>query len=341
MRGGRAEGSGPQPQAKLAARAILILLVIIGHNRILRDHYYYSLYIVIYAFHVGAFFLLATLSPPRALDRQSLASLLRKIVLPFLIFTLLYAALAQAIGLNKFYGGWEAFPTHYLTAIALANTWILDAVAGLKMLWFLPAFFVFCLLYNLYGALKGWARGLAVALALVAHLLIGEMPASVVDLAPWGANIVAFLCLPALLFSALAPHVDRGRLTRWLCVLLFAAASAFAIHNRYALILSDSTMPSLRRPIALLTGDIQLIFGTATCLIAGRWLASVRWIKKVGANSMKLYLLHPIANTAALKLFQPHLAWPAAMLLVSIVTIIVTMLLIELLDRTDARGLFG
>lgn len=130
---------------KLAARAILILLVVLGHNRIFHDHLYYTGYIIVYSFHVGSFFLLATFGKPRPLNRKTFAGMWRSFLWPYVIFTAIYGSLFFVSEFAKGKVDPLTWAARFMLALPLGTSPMLDAATGLKMLWFLPAFFVFCI----------------------------------------------------------------------------------------------------------------------------------------------------------------------------------------------------
>lgn len=325
--------TNPQADGRFAVRGILILLVMLGHNRIFRDNFYYSGYLFVYAFHVGSFFLIATMSPPRAVSRTVLIGLARRILLPFFATLIVYWAIYTAQNLHQTGGSLMTWAGKLAAALLLENTWALREAAGLKMLWFLPAFFLFCLIYNLYGQTRGWTRNLFIGLAMAVHVSIGSLSNSAVDYVPFSANVVAFLVVPALLFSAVEPRVRGSILSAAASIVVFAAASILALRSHTIFVLSDSMIPDWHRPLALLLGDCQLIFGCITVLIVAQWLQGVRVLTELGKRSLQLYLLHPLVNVAATMLFARYLPWPAAMVFVTASTIIVAFLLSRATER--------
>jgi fucose 4-O-acetylase-like acetyltransferase len=318
---------------RFAARGILIALVMLGHNKLFWLHFYYSLYLFIYAFHVGSFFLIAVLSPARAVTVPIVKGLARRVLLPFFAAVLVYWAFFALVNIVHAGGGLVPWMEKLALALSLENTWVLVQAAGLKMLWFLPTFFVFCMVYNVYGLTKGWTRYLFIAVAVVLHLFAGSLPQSSLYYVPWGANLVAFLILPSLLFKAIWRAVRGKALLEAGSIAVFAAASIVALYFRYTFVLADSVFADWHRPLALLLGDCQQIFGCITVLIAARWLQGIRFLVEMGRRSLQLYLLHPLVNVAATFLLSRLLPWPLAMVLAFATTVGVTYMLALLSER--------
>ena len=114
---------------------------------------------------------------------------------------------------------------------------------------------------------------------------------------------------------------------------LFAAASILAFRSHTIFVLSDSMIPDWHHPLALVIGDCQLVFGCISVLVVARWLQGVRLLTELGKRSLQLYLLHPLVNIAATRLFVRLLPWPYAMVLATASTITLTYLLALAIER--------
>ncbi|MFT4053531.1 MAG: acyltransferase family protein [Novosphingobium sp.] len=300
---------------KLTARAILIMLVIVGHNQLFREHFYYSAYILIYSFHVGAFFLLATLSPPRPMNVAVLSKMVARFYKPFLIFTLIYGVLYLPIYLRPYDHDAASWIGDMALATSIATAPLLDIATGLKLLWFLPAFMSFCLLYNIQGAVKGRLRAAVWTISVIANATITIVPNGILTLLPFGMGVALFLLFPALLFLHLQ-CVLATRLGPILILILFVVSSAVIVVLRMEVILSDFWMPNALIPERLLLCDVQLVLGGLACLIIARAVAASRTARWIGERSLHIYLLHAPFNIVIAALlehaFGSALPWPLA-----------------------------
>ena len=329
-------------EVKLAARAILIVLVVIGHNQLFREHFYYSAYILIYSFHVGSFFLLATLSPPRAMGVAVLGGMASRFYKPFLVFTVIYGVLYLPIYLRPYDHDGVSWVSDMALAAGVATAPLLDMATGLKLLWFLPAFMSFCLLYNLQGSLPGRLRAAVWPLAAIANATITMVPDERLTFVPLGLGVALFLLFPALLFMRLRRvlGIRHGPL---LVVLLFVASSAMIVRLRMEVILSDFWMPSALTPGRLLLCDAQLVLGGLSCLVLARGIAGSKAALWIGERSLHIYLLHAPFNIAIAamleRMFGSALPWPLAIGITVGGTIAATALAARLVEASQANPL--
>ncbi|MEE4450784.1 acyltransferase [Novosphingobium resinovorum] len=328
----------PEAEIRLATRAILILLVVIGHNKIFRGHFYYSGYILIYSFHVGSFFLLSMLSPPRKPDWRALQSMLSHLYRPFLVFTLGYAVLYLPIYLSTPEQTLRGWMGNLVLAAGLATAPFLDEATGLKLLWFLPAFMSFCLLYNVYGQLRSAARRTAWAVAALGHATIAMLPPETLTLVPFGAAVTIFLFFPSLVFASARSLLD----TRYgppIVMAGFAFCSVLIVTFRMEVILSDFRMPSASTPAALALCDMQLLLGALSCMVFARMLAGFKLMTWIGSRSLQIYLLHAPFNLAIAAILNPILPWPLSMCLTMAATLIAAAFTARLIEATPAGPL--
>lgn len=327
-------------RSKMAMRATLITLVVIGHNKVFRDNFYYSSYIWIYSFHVGSFFLLATLSPPRSLHLSVLRGMLARFYKPFLFFVAFYGLLYLPVYLSIDGQNAAGWARDMLWAAGIATAPLLDTATGLKLLWFLPAFLSFCVLYNLHGQLSRHAplRLLVWAATAVSHVTVPLLPPAELATIPLGLATATFLLFPALLFAQ-CQSIITTRFGPYLIVLLFLMSSTMAVSLRLEVILSDFWMPSIATPGRLALCDAQLILGALTCMIFARGVAGLRSVTWLGERSLHVYLLHAPFNIALAALFRNALPWAAAMTCTIAGTIAATAIAARLIEASPANPL--
>lgn len=308
---------------RLATRALLIAMVILGHNIVFRMNFYYSGYLFLYGFHVGTFFLLTFAAHPRQLDATLMKSLLRKLYLPFLAAVLLYGTGYLVLKLGHHPESLRRWGVALLRAITLQTSPALDKATGLKMLWFLPSFIVFCILRDAWGDAQGGRvdpnarrhrRVALLILAICAHVGLGLLAPSTLALIPLGAAIALFLLLPGLVFGEVHGLLLRPQALPFV-VGAFAVSSMAQLHLRLDVVLADFDVPAADHPLLLALADIQLILGATLCLALGRVLRPIRLVRLIGRHSLALYLVHPPFNLLFATLVQPHfpLVWGIAM----------------------------
>lgn len=156
------------------AKAITIFCVILGHTTGNLDTPLFRR--VLYSFHMPLFFLLAGLSvKPRALHGMKewsafLYKNLLALMVPYLIWGLVYAPFSYQNLLELFYGSWEA----------------LTRMETLTSLWYLPCFFVSRVIVQLVITIVEFAK---------------------VKNVPFGCGMLA---LPLLALGLFLPHPENG-----------------------------------------------------------------------------------------------------------------------------------
>lgn len=330
-----------EESVKLVTRAILILLVVLGHDRIVHDHLYYTGYIFIYSFHVGSFFLLATFGRPRPLDRKTFAGMWRAFLKPYVIFTTIYGVL---FFVSEFMQGKVDLATwalRFFAALLVATSPMLDAATGLKLLWFLPAFFVFCILYNWYGLADRKLKIAIVAGACVAHLGLPTIPRSVLAMAPLGSALAAYILLPALIFMQLRCLEWRGKMIAANAA-IFALSSLALIYFRLESVLADYRIFGIDTPLDMIISDAALISGAGVTVSIARGVIGSQMARWIGARSLQIYLIHPPINLVMVTLCKRIAFWPLAIVLASASTAILTCVAILIMERTPAaKFVFG
>jgi fucose 4-O-acetylase-like acetyltransferase len=131
-------------------KAILIILVVFGHLveiHITADHFLRSLWIFLYSFHMPMFALVSGMHSKAALDERQANKLVKGIVVPLMVFELLYE------GLEVWLNG-----TSIVYAGLLAPYW---------MLWYLLSLLSWRLLLPIFARLQ-FPVAIAISLSLMA-----------------------------------------------------------------------------------------------------------------------------------------------------------------------------
>lgn len=330
-----------EDSAKLASRAILILLVVLGHNRIFHDHLYYTGYIFLYSFHVGSFFLLATFGKPRPLNKTTFYGMWRAFLKPYAIFTTIYGLMFLITEAAKGHANLLTWFIEFIAALLIATSPFLDAATGLKLLWFLPSFFVFCILYNWYGLADRRLKAGILAAACLAHFGLPALSRQDLAIAPLGSALAAYLLLPALVFMQL-------RCLQWRTGaiatngVIFALSSSALIYLRLESVLAEYRIFGIQTPIDMVVADASLISGACCVVSLGRALSHSRTAQWVGSRSLQVYLIHAPINFLAVTLCRDIAFWPLGIVLASVGTAVLTCAAIAVVERTRVvRIVFG
>jgi fucose 4-O-acetylase-like acetyltransferase len=293
-------------------KLVLIGLVVLGHllSRGVQQSVpsAHALYLFVYLFHMPAFvFLAGHLSRSRELSPRALQTVVTRLLVPYIVFTVLYAVAGSLV-------------TGRHLKVDFVNPWWL--------LWFLPALAGWRLLAPVVLNLRA-PVAVAVAVGLGAGML--ERVGSAFTL----SRILALL--PFFVLGAVVPS-NRLRLLRarglrvaGAVVLVVTAVAVAALHGRVA-----GTWPPLLWNDDYAAMDVGAVRGMLTrlalyavgTLLTLSVLAVVpgrrRWWTAVGAASMYVYLLHGFVVRAAARsgLLDHVTSWPGVALLVAAAAIL-------------------
>ncbi|HEY0335293.1 MAG TPA: acyltransferase family protein [Stenotrophomonas sp.] len=270
-----------------SARAIAIVLVVLGHARGIPQGYT----LLAFSFHVPLFFFLsgwvgAAYGRPRS-DRDTWLQLARTLLVPYVCFFLVayvYWLLTRHLGAKALRWGdrpwWEP-----LVGLLQGNG---PGLYVQPALWFLPTLFVTAISFHY---LRRWIAPvlLTVLAAGLACLWIAWFPARGVRL-PWGLDV-----LPVSLF-------------------FFAAGAVIAVRRpagslgRAGRVLLPLFVAALWLPLAWLNGKVDInnllfghwpvafllaaLLGTAMTMGAGQWIARWPGVQWIGRNTLLILCTH-------------------------------------------------
>lgn len=315
---------------RIASRAWLIILVVLGHNKILHDNLYYTVYVPIYSFHVSSFFLLVMLSNSRSFDFKSTFGLIKANYYPFLVFCIIYSLAYYLIVLRHTDIGIADWVGDLARAVTIANMPALKSATGFKLFWFIPSFIIFCIAYNFYGSVSRKFQLVVTFIFLICHLTVGLISHEWSSLIPWGATISLYLLIIGLAFRAM----DRAGWSKYGLQwgLAFLISIIIGYLSKYRIILSDFEIYSLRSPLALIVTDVQMLSGAMVVLNIARISRNVAIINYIGQRSLQIYLTHGLINVGLFKIFRDFYPWQGGLILITIITFIITISLIRLIE---------
>lgn len=185
-----------------AAKGVLILLVVVGHDRticsLLPD-----LWRLLYTFHVAGFFYLTFLLPTPSWSLRVASDRFVRCFWPYLVFVAL-SSIALRFGPvsidDAASGVWEL-----LWKTTIGSAAFVKRVSGFQLYWFLPAFFSWTMLRMLYQGSERRGRAAILATLFALHPLIGALPRPAGIWQPWGILTVAYLFPLGWIAGAIAP----------------------------------------------------------------------------------------------------------------------------------------
>jgi len=262
-------------------KGILILLIVIGHNGLITSAYD-DFRRMLYLFHVQSFFLLSACLSKGLPDRRKLVDKLLRYEIPYLAFLVLYAVVFTVVLRRG--AGLRELPLGLVRCVVAPTEASLKSVAGVSMLWFLPALISFTLFDT---ALRRWAGALVPAVAAVVHVALALLPDTLPGGVPWFVRTAAFLLFPAACARAVWGRVAPGA--------LFWPAAAAAVVSGAALFRTGATfrVASLDLP-ALLVQDAFLLAAFLALFAAPLPAGVSRALALLGRESFVIYLCHTL-----------------------------------------------
>jgi fucose 4-O-acetylase-like acetyltransferase len=172
-------------------KGLLILLIVIGHNSLITTAFP-DFRRMIYMFHVQSFFLLSACLSQGLPGRRKLTDKVLRYYVPFVAFLVIYALFfTLAVRHGK---GLRELPLAILRCAVVPTPESLKAVAGVYMLWFLPALITFTLFDT---GLRKWAGVASLAVAALVNVAMGCLIDPSSQQVPWFIHEAAFMLFPA------------------------------------------------------------------------------------------------------------------------------------------------
>lgn len=281
-------------QANHVFRGMMIIFIVIGHNRILTGVYSGIIFQALYFWHVQSFFMEPVLY--RSLERyyiRRLSDILVRYLWPYAVILTIGATLAH------FSGRSEVSALVLFKALYSGFSRYCEKAVGMSLYWFLPTFASFSVLLKLYScAVSKWPSSrdalLATSCAGGAAVAITQ-PVALAPWVPFGLLIAIYMMPQVLIFERIMTLVGakRNRVVLVIIISLFIVAlKSYDISWGIGLInISDYRFGD--GPL-----DIFLSFLSSISMsIIFRYLAIVivdnRPLNIIGRNSLVIYLFHP------------------------------------------------
>ena len=300
------------------ARAIAIVMVMVGHMTTST-----TLGNVMYAVELSVFFVLSGFLYREKSVIASIKSGIQNLLIPYffsiivlLSFSFLYSGqdIVGVRGTNGTIYGLSGWDEQSLTAVMFAPGWTVDTFVGkinafVGPLWFLPAFFILTVLYNVTYRFIGKRVGEFNFSIVVLSMLVGGVLIGHRIFLPWSLNAVlvsmsfvrfGHLFRQSLHKSEVVPKIPM------IVTILGLLLWAISVHEgRFSL----STTGSSNWMIMMIAGAV----GTLTIIrfsimldkrLKGILKSSMSWL---GANSMTVFAVHGMSlDTLVLDTLKAH-----------------------------------
>ncbi len=312
------------------AKILMMMLVVFGHfieplinyNAIIK-----SLYLVIYTFHMPVFILIAGMLSKAELNKGRVRHILKSLLIPLLIFTLLYEGNHYLIN-----GSWSGYGQNY------QPYWIL---------WFLVSLVVWRLLLPLFIKLKypilismllavgagyiesiGYFLGISRTLYFLPFFLIGYQLAPIINKDSWLMRTPKFVWWVLIAGNIALAFYYVGFPQQW----LYGSLS-------YAKLGVQDWSGGIVRAILLALSSVSAI---AVLLVLPR---RRYWFTSLGQNSLYIYLWHGlivkwVIALGMVKILLSMTLTPALITLITLSLVLTLLLSVSVVATATERLLF-
>jgi len=272
-----------------AVKGFYILLIIIGHNKIITNSIE-GLMSFLYIFHVIGFFLLPILYEDKTKTAIKLITQISRLSYIYVIFCILYGVIFSIIikrNLNVDISSW-------LSALISGNANELKNVFGVQLLWFLPAFISFLALRFVAKTHK-YCLYLLFTISIIAHFNHESIYVNWLYKLPFNTGIALYLFYIATIFSHLKDILNNEK--KWIApvvlILLFPAV-IYGLVNNYTINIATADFLNSKLFLLTIIYDIFAIFVFIWLSQLSANLKSDTFISKIGKYSLGVYLLHSL-----------------------------------------------
>ncbi|WP_410795592.1 acyltransferase family protein [Parabacteroides sp. FAFU027] len=325
----------PSREESEAMKGVFIILIVMAHNTLLiptsspLQNYFYQ-------FHYFSFFILPFLYPRSSLTLQRTINYFIRFYVPYFWFFLVTYLAYSVVWLRN---GFDLI--QFLSVFWRGEISQIKQVTGFHFLWFLPAFFIFSLLRDIYSTSGKIVRILLFSISILVHFSAYLGLPSYAQLRLWiplGIVQSLFLFPMGVISVSILRYVPRFRLRAdhesihriyagCLALLVFAILSFDFMENPG---LGAATYSEEIRNILLAVFFFTLIY------IFRREFSRIRLLRVLGKYSLEIYLFHLFIYNGLMYLVHVS-GWTESLfmgLIILCATLLLTLILILILQRS-------
>lgn len=262
-------------------KGILILLVVLGHNKYLMQGGFCNIFL--YSFHVYAFFFLPFLYN---MKRESFSKvILRNIKRLYIPYTVVFNLLCiLAIFQNQSINYLKILPTF----LCGTQYMISDLFGFGSFLWFIPTMFSILIVRSIYYYSNISIRTILLVLSIICLTLWAFMiHPSLWFYSPMGFFIAFSMLTPAIICRSLFRWLQPGTLSYLFFTLIIMIMIIYPLRESYQYLCLTISR--------LICPNLILLF----LLSQRQYLSKLQWCKNIGKQSFQIYLIHIFIYNAA------------------------------------------
>lgn len=287
-------------------KGICICLIVLGHNYVLTDTIS-GLFNYLYSFHVFIFFILPCFYKYKHITFTKILNRSLKLLIWYFLFFVLLVIVYHFLYEVKF--SW------YGTVISFFKGGhnALDSVTGYQYLWFLPAFIVTMLIYDLYNTINRNYKVLFIIFALVLYIFFIH-----VAYTNFGAIIQGIYFASVGILTIGFHNLVKGKASIGILFSAFIIATIFF------------RVPNVSKFIVPIMPFLSFVLFWE---IAKTMNSKLKLFEYLGKNSLFIYLIHPLVYQVLVRVmpeFKPMLLYG---LIILLFTLIISFLFSNVISR--------
>jgi fucose 4-O-acetylase-like acetyltransferase len=263
-------------------KGLLIILIIIGHTKLLSTELRY----VLYSFHVIIFFLLPFLYINYKINLSNVIKLLKRVYIPFLIF---YTFCFFSFNLLFKHSSIDFIL--YLKGLIINNSEILDNLIGIKAYWFFPTYILIILLMMIYNSININLQKILFLILLILHFFIPTVDRDILIELPYNAYILFYIFSLGIISRYFFNNYNLEKINIFIVTGIFLVCAYIIYGTKFDIALP--LIPNIiSNPLLFLIHDIFILCTLLLLILLSKY--NNRIISGLGIISIAIYTIHPI-----------------------------------------------